>query len=360
MTVAAATIASEERKRTYHTLDALRGAAALIIITRHCDQLLGGAVVPQSFLAVDLFFVLSGVVIANAYERRLQGGLSLWEFTKIRMIRLYPLYLIGITLGFLQHEGQAVTGHRFSPVEAALTLAFAIPMLLAPPGVSALNGPRWTLFYEMISNLIYAGFIRRLTDRVLLVVIGISAAVLIVSAFWRNSLEYGYGYQDFAFGLARVCYSFFVGVMLWRWRRPGSQKSEPIAWALVAITAAVLLAPVTGVWSVPYELIAALLVFPAMVCVAMATEVSPRTASAFGLLGVLSYATYVLHQPASSLFEAVLHRASKIDAAQISPYGFFAFLLALILACLAIDKFYDLPVRRWLAARLLANPRPSP
>ncbi|MBV9511335.1 MAG: acyltransferase [Caulobacteraceae bacterium] len=349
-----ASLAAEERRRTYHTLDALRGAAALIIVSRHCDQLLGGVVVPQSFLAVDLFFVLSGVVIANAYEARLLGGLSLWAFIKIRLIRLYPLYLIGIVLGFVQHEGQAIAGHAFSPVEAALALTLAAFMLLNF-SVHALNGPRWTLFYEMLSNLIYASFIRRLTDRRLCGVIGLSALVLTCGALWRNSLDIGYRFEDVAFGVARVCYSFFLGVMLWRTRKGGARKSGPLAWLLVALCAAILLAPITGAWSTPYGLFAALIVFPAMVRIAMSIEVGPRAAKVFGLLGVLSYATYILHQPASSLFEVLLHRAFKLDAAKIAPYGYFAFLALLILACLAIDKLYDLPARRWLTRRYVGR-----
>src|SRR5205085_12699808 len=88
-------------RRVFHTLDGLRGIAALAIVLRHCDGFFGADVLPGSYLAVDLFFVLSGFVIAFAYEDRLASGLSAWRFAWVRVVRLYPLYVLGIALGGL-------------------------------------------------------------------------------------------------------------------------------------------------------------------------------------------------------------------------------------------------------------------
>ena len=76
-------------KTTYfYLLDAIRGAAALIVVVRHTSYFFGWAL-PMSHLAVDLFFMLSGVVIANAYDARLQAGLPARRFMLIRVIRLW-------------------------------------------------------------------------------------------------------------------------------------------------------------------------------------------------------------------------------------------------------------------------------
>ena len=58
--------------RKFHTLDGIRGIAALLIVSRHVPYLQIDT--PESFLAVDVFFVLSGFVIANAYDGRLSSG----------------------------------------------------------------------------------------------------------------------------------------------------------------------------------------------------------------------------------------------------------------------------------------------
>jgi len=58
-----------------------------------------GGFIAHAWLAVDFFFLLSGFVIAAAYERRLTDGMSLPAFARIRLIRLYPLILLGLLLG---------------------------------------------------------------------------------------------------------------------------------------------------------------------------------------------------------------------------------------------------------------------
>ena len=80
-------------KHVYATLDGIRGIAAALVAMRHAGALFPGWDFPNSGLAVDLFFVISGFVVASAYDRRLADGLTLGAFMRIRLIRLYPLYL---------------------------------------------------------------------------------------------------------------------------------------------------------------------------------------------------------------------------------------------------------------------------
>ncbi len=47
-------------------------------------------------LAVDLFFALSGFVLAHAYEQKFERGMTAFDFMKIRFIRLYPLYILAL------------------------------------------------------------------------------------------------------------------------------------------------------------------------------------------------------------------------------------------------------------------------
>jgi peptidoglycan/LPS O-acetylase OafA/YrhL len=72
-----------ESKRTFVTLDGLRGIAALAIVARHAPVLFNSvsiyvqsdigkptALFFESYLAVDFFFALSGFVLAHAYGQR--------------------------------------------------------------------------------------------------------------------------------------------------------------------------------------------------------------------------------------------------------------------------------------------------
>ena len=78
-----------------HSLDLLRGFAALSVCLYHTGFLLmpGYHILPGGYLCVDLFFLLSGFVIARTYDRRIASGMVLGAFAIQRLARLYPLFL---------------------------------------------------------------------------------------------------------------------------------------------------------------------------------------------------------------------------------------------------------------------------
>ena len=76
-------------------LDGLRGLAALAVFGAHVPDPLLRDALPGCDLAVDLFFALSGFVLAHAYFERLRKGMGVGTFFKRRVIRLYPLYALG-------------------------------------------------------------------------------------------------------------------------------------------------------------------------------------------------------------------------------------------------------------------------
>src|SRR5689334_22879226 len=107
-----------QRTRDFITLDGLRGLAAAAIATRHTyvffEPITTYGRIPdvsghlpqvgplfESYLAVDFFFALSGFVLMHAYGRKLRDGMSMAHFMKIRLIRLYPLYLLALVLVLL-------------------------------------------------------------------------------------------------------------------------------------------------------------------------------------------------------------------------------------------------------------------
>lgn len=98
-----------ERRRAFHTLDGLRGIAALLVVSRHVGQLSPGIELPKAFLAVDLFFLLSGFAIAYAYDDRLTQPGFIGKFLSIKLIRLYPLYFLGL-LGPVENQRRLLSG----------------------------------------------------------------------------------------------------------------------------------------------------------------------------------------------------------------------------------------------------------
>ena len=112
----------------YATLDGLRGVAAAFVVCYHTQIFRGcSAIAPHGYLAVDFFFLLSGFVIASAYEKKLEAGFTVPEFFKHRVIRLYPVALAGVLLGALRLLAQ-YTIHPFGS-EPAPWVALAILLL---------------------------------------------------------------------------------------------------------------------------------------------------------------------------------------------------------------------------------------
>jgi len=89
-------------KRHYLALDGLRGVAAVCVAILHINvRMVGTAALPRAYLAVDFFFVLSGFVVAYAYERRLLDSMAFSSFVKIRLVRLMPMIFVATLIGAL-------------------------------------------------------------------------------------------------------------------------------------------------------------------------------------------------------------------------------------------------------------------
>ena len=104
----------------FDALDVLRGIAALAIVDLHMDDGIVASVCPHGYSAVDLFFVLSGFVMAHAYGDRLRSGrLEPVMFMRDRLIRLMPTIVLGSVLGFVFVLTRIVSGAESgSPVDA--------------------------------------------------------------------------------------------------------------------------------------------------------------------------------------------------------------------------------------------------
>lgn len=61
----------------YFLLDGLRGIAALTVMLMLFFTILPGGTLDHAFLAVDFFFILSGFVIASAYDAKLQTNMTI-------------------------------------------------------------------------------------------------------------------------------------------------------------------------------------------------------------------------------------------------------------------------------------------
>lgn len=287
----------------FYTLDAMRGLAAAAIVAYHL-----GPPNPHGYLAVDLFFVLSGFVLSHAYGKMAFGPLML-----ARIIRLYPMFIAGSLVGLAIRGG--------SPL-MLLMIPNPQHFLLYPA-----NTALWSVAFEMLASLGFA-LLYRFGFRVGLALwVSSGLAFLIFAGSGRNL---GATWATLAPGLLRTAFSFTTGIGLYHlFGRINRRWDSRWGWALA-------LAPV-AVGFFPLDIIAVFVLFPALVLAGAMIEVPDRRAASW--MGGLSYPLYAIHQPI------------------VVAFGWLS-VPFVVFGAWALDRFYDRPARGWLRAVLkrLSNP----
>lgn len=356
----------DPRKHQYVMLDGLRGIAAGCVVLFHfglLDRLNGTP--SHAYLAVDLFFVISGFVVAHAYEGKLTAGLSVSGFLKLRLLRLYPLHALGMLLGALVSAGAALWygGGELSrlPGQLLLGLCFLPRLCAGGRDLFPLNGPAWSLMLELAANLFYAALRPRLSNRMLAAVIGVCGLCLLLVAGSGHPLNGGAHGDGLWQGLPRVGFGFFLGVAMLRAHRGGRLRFPPCRpLLLVGAVLALLLAPVPFAWSGPYDAAVVLILLPRLVASAVAADPRGWLRAGLSAIGRPSYAVYALHGPlragAFLLIPIIVSRWLTRGEADLAT----VVILALIAFCaLAAARWYDPWARRGLTRLLAATAGPS-
>lgn len=332
----------------FDVLDGLRGVAASMVLLGHTGALIGGVenmLVVRKELAVVFFFMLSGFVIAAAYQKRVRDGLSKKQFLLKRVIRLYPLVLLGVVLGAIWFATHA---HDFA-VSPWWPLPILTSALVLPsPHVSytfgrfPLNPPEWSLFMEMVAYIFFALAFAKMTTRSLSFLTTIAFAVYTI-------IDFKYFGKDTPFPLAifQALAAFCGGILLWRLRESGRfPKINVPSWVLAVSIVAICITP--NRFGASFDIVFSLIIFPLIL---MLGATHRRTASPVERwLGELSYPLYMLHW-------------TMILAAQyyvLPAYGVFgaeavSVICAITVAWLAFVLF-DRPARRWLTQKFAGVP----
>jgi peptidoglycan/LPS O-acetylase OafA/YrhL len=164
-----------------HSLDSLRGIAALAVVFWHWQHFFAitGAYqhgwkedmqpfywtfrlfYDQGWAAVDLFFPLSGFVFFWLYGEAIRSRqIGAGEFSLLRFSRLYPLHLLTLLIvGGLQVLFWARTGDWFIYTDNSLS-HFVASLLMAqqwiPPNIDqSFNGPAWSVSIEILLYILF-------------------------------------------------------------------------------------------------------------------------------------------------------------------------------------------------------------
>ena len=318
---------------------------------------------PRAYLGVDLFFVLSGFVIAHAYESRLGTARQLGEFCIARLIRLYPLYCVAVLMTAGVMLFYSIAGANGAPPPELIISSF-LPRLLflpVPPSWSirpALMFPlvvtSWSLFWELWVNLLYAVVAPKLRWWALAAIMLLGALGVGLALHTYGDLGGGWRWQDAWTAAARALFSFFAGVAVFRWRGIRRAPGVP-SWFLAALLV-LSFTPAKGGWA--YDGFCAFLLFPAIVWFA-ADAAQGATMRSIGLFaGYLSYPVYLMQIPERLAIAPVMARLSRVVPSEVT-LGLLLYVGSTLLLSWVVADWFDSPVREWLRRRF-ARRSPAP
>lgn len=221
-------------KSEIRSLTGLRGVAAVWVMLGHY---LGESpanetvrfVVSHGYIAVDVFMVLSGFVLALTYEAQFQWPPVERAFTRFlwhRLARIYPLYaLTSVLCAVMAWVGLPIWG---APALSVGSISANLSMVQSwLPSLGSLNATGWSISTEWAANLLFPVFVvllLRISIRWSVVVAVGAFALLAHAAFMTGNAgegDYAAGALDwyiFPQSLTRCITEFMLGMICWRLR----------------------------------------------------------------------------------------------------------------------------------------------
>jgi peptidoglycan/LPS O-acetylase OafA/YrhL len=361
-------------RNRYLVLDGLRGVAAVSVMIYHLTSHRSLHFLDNAPIAVDFFFILSGFVITHSYGARLKNNMSVFEYISRRLVRLYPMLILGTLIGapvlyLLMEAGFADFSKRelvrsllynglFLPYFTGDRIQILGSSVAAVGEVFPADPPEWSLFFELIASLAFVGLLR-MEKKSLICVIVISFAILVLTGLGAHGLDLDQGWGTFNFvgGVPRVLFGFTFGVVLhkfantetWITGRNFVRRYFRSPWFLYFLLIAIFAVPTT--WSGLYPALVIAIVAPSLVFIGSAMDChNSFDTKAARFFGWISYPVYCLHFP---IGRAVFFLA---DGGHYSLAMTVFISVAMTFAAVAVlTKFYEEPMRAYLSRKLLTT-----
>lgn len=337
-------------------LTAIRGIAAWWVVLFHFRDhfplwlpAIVSRIAQNGYLAVDLFFQLSGLVIALNYERHLPriAAAPIRRFLILRLARIYPLHLCVLLLFLLNplaimiFSATGETGSRFEPSYFGLSL-----LLVQNWGFTqelAWNIPAWSISTEWFAYLAFPFLILLLrlprgTGMVIAAYAALAAGLAAMSWFAGAGL----GDEIPQLGLPRCVIQFSMGICLYRLLT--SCRRIPSSSLLVA---AIVGLGIFAALPVPDYVIMPISISCLILSLADNGGVAARLLRPQWLmwLGEVSYSTYLIHYFIKDWVKFLLVREGVSSSLPLLVYA-----LATLLASAVLFRYVEVPGRQRVRA----------
>lgn len=339
-------------------LTGIRGLAAWFVVLYHirmgaAPHLPGWAdlALAKGYLAVDLFFMLSGFVLWLNYSDRLRrdGLKAVPKYLGRRVARVWPLHLFMLAAMVAFASAVAAGGELNLAHYPWAELPLHVLLIHNWGFTSALtwNDPSWSISGEAAAYLLLPLLVLAVDWRKLGAVWAAAALVLLAAILaavmgWSGATLLG---QDVPrFGLLRAVTEFTMGTIVCAlWRHWCSKPLRAAALAAALAGAAVLLALAAAA---PETLVVPLLLAGLLLALALTADRpgNPLAAWPIVYLGEISYSTYLVHFLLYILFKILF----VAEPANVAPPLIGLFLLLTLAASVALYHGVERPAQRWL------------
>ncbi|MFL1405137.1 acyltransferase family protein [Marinobacter sp. M1N3S26] len=352
-------------------LESLRGLAAIMVVIYHTPFYIEQpslSLIRNSYLFVDLFFVLSGFVMAYAYGDKIRGGMGFGQYIALRLGRLYPLHLFTLMLWvpyvlIKQYLYETGFGGTSQLDENNLFTFITNLLMIHGLGVNeslSWNQPSWSISTEFFAYIVF--FVTAITvDRgrrlwvPLALSAGLYAAIFLVIQPEQLKITYDHGF-------IRCLAAFYLGIFVYRVRAYGTLDRlsfGPLS-AVEGLTMAAIIVSVSLSGNRYAAIMVAILSFALAVFV-FATRNGGAVSRLLDIdlvrkIGVWSFSIYMTHRliqfGASNVFEFIL----EIDPSE--PMGWPSVPLNLLLLVVVIGfsrytyEWVEKPCRDWVKHRV--------
>jgi len=320
------------------------------------------------YVAVSMFFVLSGFVLTYTYSGI---DIKIGSFWRARLARLYPVYLLSLLITgpfffyAVLRTQDPYLGHFKSHLTSTAILVITMLQAWSPLAALGWNGPAWAVSVEIFFYLVFPFLLVRLarSSNNTLAGVAISGWAVIIAldvvyAVLQPDHVQPSSDTDFLFWLSLVKFhpvmrlpEFIIGVACGLWFRRGGVSPKLATRMVLAGTAATLLLAAFSQY-IPYPVLHTGLFAPAFGAIIYGLALRPRWASFLEwrwlvLFGESSYCFYLLH---AMIVGMVLYAGLQAMSKPTLLRWIGGAMTAMIVGLLAY-RFVEEPARRWLRGK---------
>ena len=354
-------------ERKIDNLTGIRGIAALWVALYHfqttpgVDSLSLGSVVAHGYWGVDVFFVLSGLILAITYVPRFAvtgvTASAMFDFLAKRVARIYPLHIASFLVLFAAWFVASLNNYDFqgASINNWWSATCNLLMIHAWGLTDALswNTPSWSISAEWFAYLLIFPTCIALLSRV-----STSSCVVIAGALWLALVVYVYLRHDGHLagvttdGAVRIVPEFLGGYAAWR-VIAGARRFPDGNFVTVAALLAIIV-----LCSLPEQAFALLLPSIAILLIGLyiggiqVNRVFGNRAVVF--LGEISYSIYMSHVIVQIVVNQIVRRAIREPSLAISIAVLMAEMVLTILCGYLGYALVEAPARKWIVGKLVS------